>query len=144
MRVFAVSNQKGGVGKTTTTANLGAALAELGKRVLVIDLDPQGNLSTHVGIDIYNLERSMYDVLTRGTPLADVIQLLTRVHDDYIPVLDDEDRFVGIFSAHDVRAYTYDDSIHRLAISAISGGGIQLESLTAFRSARARFGGAWR
>ena len=74
MRIVAISNQKGGVGKTTTSANLGAALAERGLRVLVVDLDPQGNLSTHLGIDIYQLERSVYDVLTQGTAIHTIIQ----------------------------------------------------------------------
>lgn len=62
-RVIAVMNQKGGVGKTTTTVNLGAALAEAGKRVLFIDLDPQAHLSLHVGIDHAQLESSVYDLL---------------------------------------------------------------------------------
>ena len=74
MQIRAITNQKGGVGKTTTTVNLGAALAERGRRVLLIDLDPQGNLSTHVGVDIYNLEKSMYDVMTAGMPIAEIIK----------------------------------------------------------------------
>ena len=60
MTVFAVANQKGGVGKTTTTTSLGAALAERGKRVLVVDLDPQGNATTGLGVDGRQFERSVY------------------------------------------------------------------------------------
>ena len=73
-RVIAVANQKGGVGKTTTTVNLGAALAEMGYRVLVIDLDPQGNATTGLGIDARNFELSMYDVIMREAPLEDCIE----------------------------------------------------------------------
>jgi chromosome partitioning protein len=73
-RVLAVANQKGGVGKTTTTVNLGAALAELGYRVLVVDLDPQGNATTGLGIDTRNFEHSMYDVIMREVPLEDCIE----------------------------------------------------------------------
>jgi chromosome partitioning protein len=73
-RVMAVANQKGGVGKTTTTVNLGAALAELGYRVLVIDLDPQGNATTGLGIDPRNFEHSMYDVIMRDTPMENCIE----------------------------------------------------------------------
>jgi chromosome partitioning protein len=73
-RVLAVANQKGGVGKTTTTVNLGAALAELGYRVLVVDLDPQGNATTGLGIDARNFELSMYDVIMRDTPIEDCVE----------------------------------------------------------------------
>jgi chromosome partitioning protein len=73
-RVMAVANQKGGVGKTTTTVNLGAALAELDYRVLVIDLDPQGNATTGLGIDGRNFELSMYDVIMREAALEDCIE----------------------------------------------------------------------
>jgi chromosome partitioning protein len=73
-RVLAVANQKGGVGKTTTTVNLGAALAELGYRVLVVDLDPQGNATTGLGIDARNFELSMYDVIMRDAPIEDCIE----------------------------------------------------------------------
>ena len=73
-RVLAVANQKGGVGKTTTAVNLGAALAELGYRVLVVDLDPQGNATTGLGVNPRNLEQSVYDVIMHDTPVEDCIE----------------------------------------------------------------------
>lgn len=74
MRVIAIANQKGGVGKTTTTVNLGAYLAKLGQTVLIIDLDPQGNASSGLGIDKTSLQVSLYDVLVGGTPVAEAVQ----------------------------------------------------------------------
>lgn len=73
-RVIALANQKGGVGKTTTAVNLGACLAELGYRTLIVDLDPQGNASTGLGIDPRSIESSMYDVLLNSTPIDDMIE----------------------------------------------------------------------
>jgi chromosome partitioning protein len=73
-RIIAVANQKGGVGKTTTTVNLSAALADLGYRTLVIDLDPQGNATTGLGLDPWAAEISMYDVLLRDAALEDCIE----------------------------------------------------------------------
>src|SRR5579883_270131 len=72
-RVLAIANQKGGVGKTTTAINLGTALAAIGADVLIIDLDPQGNASTGLGIDPRNRRRSTYDVLSGQTPLREAI-----------------------------------------------------------------------
>ena len=73
-RVISIANQKGGVGKTTTAVNLGAALAELGYRVLVVDLDPQGNATTGLGISHRNVEGSIYDVIMNDTPLDDCVE----------------------------------------------------------------------
>ena len=72
-RVFVVANQKGGVGKTTSTVNVAAGLAQLGQRVLVVDLDPQGNASTALRIEHRRGEPSTYDALVDGVPLADVV-----------------------------------------------------------------------
>jgi len=73
-RLIAVANQKGGVGKTTTTINLGASLALFGYRVLIVDLDPQGNATTGLGVDARGFEHSMYDVLLNDTPMVDCIE----------------------------------------------------------------------
>ena len=85
MRSIALLNQKGGVGKTTTTANLGACLAMLGKKVLVIDMDPQANLSVHLGVDIHKLKYSVYNIITGDCKPDDVI-LNTKIQGlDIIP-----------------------------------------------------------
>jgi len=72
-RVIAIANQKGGVGKTTTAVNLSACLADLGKRVLLIDIDPQGNATSGIGIDRRKLKVSIYDVLMDDMPLLDAV-----------------------------------------------------------------------
>jgi chromosome partitioning protein len=74
LRVIALANQKGGVAKTTTALNLGVALREKGHRVLLIDLDPQGNLTMSQGMNPDVIERSMFDVLVHRIPISDVIE----------------------------------------------------------------------
>ena len=75
LRVLVLANQKGGVGKTTTAINLGTALAAINERVLIIDLDPQGNASTGLGIDRKNRQRSTYHVMTGEVSIADALQV---------------------------------------------------------------------
>ncbi|GMA87067.1 hypothetical protein GCM10025868_23170 [Angustibacter aerolatus] len=72
--MLTIANQKGGVGKTTTTVNMAAALAQSGLHVLVIDIDPQGNASTALGIDHRSEVPSIYDVLVEGRPMHEVVQ----------------------------------------------------------------------
>jgi len=72
--IVAIANQKGGVGKSTTTINLGASLALQGERILLVDLDPQGNTSSGLGIDRRSLEWSTYDILVEDVPVEDVIE----------------------------------------------------------------------
>ncbi len=74
LRIFCVANQKGGVGKTTTTVNLAAGLAQIGQRVLAIDLDPQGNATMGSGVDKRALPASVYDVLLESATVADARQ----------------------------------------------------------------------
>ena len=73
-RIIALANQKGGVAKTTTTLNLGVAFKEMGYRVLLVDLDPQGNLTMSQGLNPDTIETSMFDVLVRKIPISDVIE----------------------------------------------------------------------
>jgi chromosome partitioning protein len=74
-RIFVVANQKGGVGKTTSTVNVAAAMAQLGQRVLVVDLDPQGNASTALGVEHRRGVASTYDALVDGVPIIDVVSV---------------------------------------------------------------------
>jgi len=84
-RVYTVANQKGGVGKTTTVVSVGAYLAAAEKRVLLVDIDPQANATSSLGIDKNSVPRSIYDVIVTGIPLDDVLTLTRRVGLDLIP-----------------------------------------------------------
>jgi len=104
-RVLAIANQKGGVGKTTTAINLGTALAAIGERVLIIDLDPQGNASTGLGIDHKTREVSTYDVITGARSLRDSVLATAVPHLHIAPSTMDLSGFeLEVGSARD-RAY---------------------------------------
>lgn len=114
-KIIAVANQKGGVGKTTTAVNLSAALAQLKRRVLLIDCDPQGNATSGLGIDKTSLEQSVYDVLVDRANLGDII-----IHTDYeldlVPAVMD-------LAGAEVELVEAEDKLYRLknAITPIKG-----------------------
>jgi chromosome partitioning protein len=93
-RIIAIANQKGGVGKTTTAINLGACLAAAEKRTLVIDIDPQGNATSGVGVAKEEVELSIYDVLVDGLPLTDAI--IRQVHFPFLDVVPATRDLVGV------------------------------------------------
>jgi len=84
-RILAIANQKGGVGKTTTCINLAASLAAMGQRVLLVDLDPQGNATMGSGVDKHGIELSIYDVLVHRAPPRDVIRFTGEAGFDILP-----------------------------------------------------------
>jgi chromosome partitioning protein len=92
-RVIAIANQKGGVGKTTTAINLGAGLAVAEKRTLIIDMDPQGNATSGLGIDRSSVEHSIYDVVVGDASIQDVIR--NKVHFPYLDVIPSSQDLVG-------------------------------------------------
>ena len=109
-RTIAVASQKGGVGKTTTVASLGVALAELGQRVLLVDLDPQACLTFSLGIDPEDLELSVHDVLTGAVRAS---QVITRVDDgvDLLPATIDLALAEPALLARGGREHTLDDAL---------------------------------
>jgi chromosome partitioning protein len=117
-RILALANQKGGVGKTTTAINLGTALAAIGERVLIVDLDPQGNASTGLGIDRRSRSCSTYDVLIGEAPLRDAVvpTAVPRLH-IAASTMDLSGRELELCSTRD-RAFRLRDAIAALNVDA--------------------------
>ena len=98
-KIFVFANQKGGVAKTTTTVNLGAYLAAAGRRILVVDTDPQSNATTSLGIDPRKLDVSIYDVLIRNVAAQRAVTLTDRVNLDLLPASQLRSRQRGLYQA---------------------------------------------
>ena len=84
-RIIAIANQKGGVGKTTTAINLSACLADKGKKVLAVDMDPQGNMTSGLGLDKEFLEKTVYDMIIGESDIEEVLQKETMENLDVLP-----------------------------------------------------------
>jgi chromosome partitioning protein len=116
-KIISVTNQKGGVGKTTTTINLGAALAELGKRVLIIDLDPQGNASTGLGIEVEDRTLTTYDLLLDDVLLNDVIYPTDQTGLFIVPSTVDLSSADMELVSNEKRSFLLHDALRQLAMT---------------------------
>ncbi len=119
-KIIAIANQKGGVGKTTTTINLAAALVEEGNRVLIVDLDPQGNASTGLGIDIEDRSLTTYDLLLDEAPLLEVIQKTEIEGLSIIPAtVDLSSADIELFS-NEKRSFLLHDALRQYAVDGLA------------------------
>ena len=116
-RIVAIANQKGGVGKTTTAINLAAAFAEMGKRVLLIDLDPQGNASTGLGITPTERSLTTYDLLLEGARLGDVMRRSSQENLWIIPATTDLSSADLAMVSNANRSFLLRDAIRRAEIA---------------------------
>jgi len=115
-KIIAIANQKGGVGKTTTTINLGAALAETGRRILIVDLDPQGNASTGLGIEPDERDHTTYDLLLDDVPLRQIVRPTAHENLSIIPATVDLSSADLELMSNEKRSYLLYDALRQSAM----------------------------
>lgn len=118
-RIIAIANQKGGVGKTTTTINLGAALARLNCKVLIVDLDPQGNASTGLGIEVEDREYTTYELLLDDVGLSEVIKPTETVGLHIVPATVDLSSADVELVSNEKRSFLLHDALRQFAMDAL-------------------------
>ena len=117
-RILAITNQKGGVGKTTTAINLGAALVALGQRILIVDLDPQGNASTGLGLALRDRKITTYELMHEGATLASVIHKTGTAGLDLAPATTDLSSTDVALGDHENRIFLLKEALNTDALAA--------------------------